>query len=93
VTKRIVFAFAALALVGMTGAAYARVEGLPDFTGLVEESVPAVVNIRVTQFGDRVRPDREMENPHSIFRAILDTANPTGRGRAPDSSSRKMATS
>jgi serine protease Do len=54
VTKRIVFAFAALALVG----------GLPDFTGLVEESVPAVVNIRVTQFGDRVRPDREMENPH-----------------------------
>jgi serine protease Do len=64
VTKRIVFAFAALALVGMTGAAYARVEGLPDFTGLVEESVPAVVNIRVTQFGDRVRPDREMENPH-----------------------------
>ena len=63
-TKRIVFAIAALALVGMTGAAYARVEGLPDFTGLVEESVPAVVNIRVTQFGDRVRPDREMENPH-----------------------------
>lgn len=36
-----------------TGAA--RVSGLPDFTGLIEKAGPAVVNIRVTQFGERVR--------------------------------------
>jgi len=43
------------------------VTGLPDFTGLVELAGPAVVNIRVTQFGDRagmprgneVQPDTE----------------------------------
>ncbi|HKJ18100.1 MAG TPA: Do family serine endopeptidase [Xanthomonadales bacterium] len=33
----------------------AAVTGLPDFTGLVREAGPAVVNIQVTQFGDRVR--------------------------------------
>ena len=31
----------------------ARVSGLPDFTELVEKAGPAVVNIRVTQFGTR----------------------------------------
>jgi len=31
----------------------AKVSGLPDFTELVEKSGPAVVNIRVTQFGNR----------------------------------------
>jgi serine protease Do len=31
----------------------AKVSGLPDFTELVEEAGPAVVNIRVTQFGMR----------------------------------------
>jgi len=31
----------------------AKVSGLPDFTGLVEKAGPAVVNIRVTQFGTR----------------------------------------
>ena len=63
-TKRIVFAIAAMILVVVAGPVGARVTGLPDFTGLVEEAVPAVVNIRVTQFGDRVRPDAETENPH-----------------------------
>lgn len=33
----------------------ARVTGLPDFTELVEQASPAVVNIQVTQFGERVR--------------------------------------
>ncbi len=35
--------------------AFAKVTGLPDFTDLVSEAAPAVVNIRVTQFGDRAR--------------------------------------
>ena len=33
--------------------AVAKVSGLPDFTQLVEKTGPAVVNIRVTQFGTR----------------------------------------
>jgi serine protease Do len=39
---------------------YAKVSGLPDFTELVEKTGPAVVNIRVTQFGtrSRQRPDQ-----------------------------------
>lgn len=38
-------------------AAMAQLKGLPDFTPLVEDTAPAVVNIRVTQFGDRVREE------------------------------------
>lgn len=34
---------------------FARVTGLPDFTSLVEQAGPAVVNIEVTQFGERLR--------------------------------------
>ncbi|MFN2169464.1 MAG: trypsin-like peptidase domain-containing protein, partial [Anaerolineae bacterium] len=33
--------------------AHARLSGLPDFTGLVEDAAPAVVNIRVTQYGEQ----------------------------------------
>jgi serine protease Do len=36
--------------------AQAAVSGLPDFTELVEKAGPAVVNIQVTQFGNRVQP-------------------------------------
>ncbi len=36
--------------------ATAAVSGLPDFTELVEKAGPAVVNIQVTQFGNRVQP-------------------------------------
>jgi len=32
---------------------FAKVTGLPDFTDLVSEAAPAVVNIRVTEFGER----------------------------------------
>jgi serine protease Do len=44
----------------MAAQASAAVSGLPDFTGLVEQAAPAVVNIRVTQFGERsqARNDR-----------------------------------
>jgi serine protease Do len=48
-----------LILLGVSGTGFARVSGLPDFTELVEEAGPAVVNIQVTQFGNRIA-----ENPH-----------------------------
>jgi serine protease Do len=47
----------------------AKVTGLPDFTELVEKAGPAVVNIRVTQFGTRAPQMPEQNN---------------GRGGAPD---------
>ncbi len=40
----------------------ARVTGLPDFTELVEEVGPAVVNIRVTQFGDQAENQLRQQN-------------------------------
>lgn len=48
----------------------ARVTGLPDFTDLVDQAGPAVVNIQVTQFGERVRrtergPGADEQAPYS----------------------------
>ena len=43
------------ALIALSGSAGARVSGLPDFTSLVEKAGPAVVNIRVTTFGERAQ--------------------------------------
>ncbi len=43
--------------------AFARVTGLPDFTDLVDEAAPAVVNIRVTQYGERLRGDDAQVTP------------------------------
>ncbi len=40
----------------------AKLSGLPDFTGLVEKAGPAVVNIRVTQFGTRRQQDGNQNN-------------------------------
>jgi serine protease Do len=45
--------FVALLMLFISLPLAAKVSGLPDFTGLVEEAGPAVVNIRVTQFGNR----------------------------------------
>jgi serine protease Do len=45
--------FAALLFLLISMPAVAKVSGLPDFTELVEKTGPAVVNIRVTQFGTR----------------------------------------
>jgi len=87
VTKRIFFAITATILISIAGTVSARVTGLPDFTGLVDDAVPAVVNIRVTQYGDRVRPDREMENPHGdeeipeFWRRFFDVPGNPGNGR------------
>jgi serine protease Do len=75
-------------LVANTG--FARVTGLPDFTGLVEDTGPAVVNIRVTQFGNRgddrgqdtEAPPGQEEIPE-FFRRFFDVpGNP--RGAEPD---------
>lgn len=46
--NRILFTFAVVLLIMASSSAVARVSGLPDFTELVEEAGPAVVNIRVT---------------------------------------------
>jgi serine protease Do len=66
---------------------FAKVSGLPDFTELVEQTGPAVVNIQVTQFGERARslsPDGA-EDPHNqqeipeFFRRFFDVpGNPQG---------------
>ena len=44
--------FAALLMLLISFPLAAKVSGLPDFTELVEKAGPAVVNIRVTQFGN-----------------------------------------
>ena len=78
VSRRILVKLLVVVLVAASGSAFARVTGLPDFTGLVEEAAPAVVNIRVTQFGNRDGRDGQMENPHSqedipeFFRRFFD---------------------
>ncbi|MEJ2385332.1 MAG: DegQ family serine endoprotease [Xanthomonadales bacterium] len=75
-----------------SGSAFARMSGLPDFTGLVEEAAPAVVNIQVTQFGNRNGGDQQLQNPHSredmpeFFRRFFDVPGMPGmpEGREPD---------
>jgi len=87
VTRRLFCTFAMMFLLAVTSTGFARVSGLPDFTGLVEEAVPAVVNIRVTQFGDRVTPDTDSaQNPHDLeqmpefFRRFFDAPGGPGYG-------------
>ena len=41
----------------------ARVTGLPDFTELMDEAGPAVVNIRVTQYGNRAGEGGQEQSP------------------------------
>ena len=66
---------------------FARVTGLPDFTELVEEAGPAVVNIRVTQFGERADTSAEMQSPHGqedipeFFRRFFDVPGAPNRGQ------------
>ena len=50
--KLVLVTFTSLLLL-ISEAGFARVAGLPDFTELVEKTGPAVVNIQVTQFGER----------------------------------------
>jgi len=51
--QRITVQFVALLMLIISMPLVAKVSGLPDFTELMEKSGPAVVNIRVTQFGTR----------------------------------------
>ena len=51
--QRTTVRFVALLMLFMSLPLAAKVSGLPDFTELVEKTGPAVVNIRVTQFGNR----------------------------------------
>ncbi|MFC1689117.1 DegQ family serine endoprotease [Pseudomonadota bacterium] len=85
--KLLLFVFMPL-LILVSGTGYARVTGLPDFTELVEETGPAVVNIQVIQFGERVRgrpdgmdgPQGQEEIPE-FFRRFFDVpGNPGGPG-------------
>ena len=70
-TKRLNRTLTAVVLIFASSSALARVSGLPDFTGLVEEAVPAVVNIQVTQFGDRIQPNTDQaQNPHEDMEDI-----------------------
>jgi serine protease Do len=59
----------------------------PDFTGLVQESIPAVVNIETTRFGTRPgeAPEEDSQMPEDMpefFRRFFD--EPYGRGGQPD---------
>lgn len=88
--KRIQFGLLATIMVLVAGTAQAKVTGLPDFTELVEEAGPAVVNIRVTQFGDEFDDgERGAQNPHSqedipeFFRRFFDVPGMPERGQPP----------
>jgi len=89
VTRRIVISFCAALLLLIANPGFAGVTGLPDFTSLVEETGPAVVNIQVTQFGERASDSRAdgMENPHEgqeipeFFRRYFDVPGNRGNSR------------
>jgi serine protease Do len=74
---------------GVFQPAHALVSGLPDFTGLMDIAGPAVVNIRVTQFGNRARPNAsgpeevQPQNPEvpDFFRRFFDEPQGPNFGR------------
>ena len=88
--KRIQLSLLATIMVLVAGTAQAKVTGLPDFTELVEDAGPAVVNIRVTQFGDDFDDgQRGAQNPHNqedipeFFRRFFDVPGMPERGQPP----------
>ena len=54
--------FAVLLMLFISLPLAAKVNGLPDFTELVEKAGPAVVNIRVTKFGIRNQRSQSQED-------------------------------
>jgi serine protease Do len=79
-----------VALVAASLPATAQVSGLPDFTRLMETAGPAVVNIRVTQYGDRARqraddqeadPYHDREDIPEFFRRFFDDPRDPRFGR------------
>jgi serine protease Do len=86
-TCRILKLISVLLLGLFSTGAMAAVSGLPDFTELVEKAGPAVVNIQVTQFGNRVQPDSsdstqapydDQEVPEFFRRFFGPQGNPNG---------------
>lgn len=86
-TRRIMIGLCLLALTAVSSNGFARVTGLPDFTGLVEDSAPAVVSIQVTQFGERapeITPENEGQNQRNrqqipeFFRRFFDAPGNPG---------------
>jgi serine protease Do len=55
VTRKLMISLFATLVLLFANPAFSKVTGLPDFTELVEDTGPAVVNIQVTQFGERAR--------------------------------------
>ncbi len=86
-TTRLTTAFIAMIVLLCAAPAFARVTGLPDFTELVEETGPAVVNIQVTQFGERARQGEDgTQSPHGqdvpeFFRRFFDVPGAPNRGQ------------
>lgn len=64
--RRILLTISMLFLSLLSFTTMAEVSGLPDFSELVEKAGPAVVNIHVTQFGNRVQPG-DTENAQNPF--------------------------
>jgi serine protease Do len=73
--------------------AFSSVSGLPDFTRLVEEAGPAVVNIQVTQYGERAPANAgsgedqqsQQEQIPEMFRRFFEAPGNPGYGE-PDKS-------
>ena len=93
VIKRLLISIFATGFLLSVNTGFAKVTGLPDFTELVEETAPAVVNIQVTQFGERARRGQDgRENPHDqqeipeFFRRFFDVPGNPGnpQGGSPD---------
>lgn len=88
--QRTTLQFAVLLMLFTSLPLAARVSGLPDFTELVEKAGPAVVNIRVTQFGNRnpsrgegeAQPEEHPEIPEFFRRYFNVPGDP--RGAQPD---------
>ena len=81
-----------LAVLGLalSNTGFAKVTGLPDFTSLVEEAGPAVVNIRVTQFGEAFPGDEgnaqgqpSPEDMPEFFRRFFDVPGMPPRNQPP----------
>ena len=89
--KGILVRYSALLMLFISLPLVAKVSGLPDFTELVEKTGPAVVNIRVTQFGNRgpqasdqnVEPGEGHPEIPEFFRRYFDVPNDP-RYRRPD---------
>lgn len=86
-SKRFLFIVLAVSLTVFSTTGFARVTGLPDFTGLVEDAGPAVVNIRVTQFGDSPNGDQRnaqgQQDMPEIFRRFFGRPGMPDQGQQP----------